>query len=431
MERKNKNYRTSLFLAIFFCVSVFTISIADAQVTELSKEAKKALDDRQDQLDAINAKIKAYNQIIKLKQSQGSTLADQIQSLQAQADKLEFEIGLNKKKVNDLEGDITSLSSRITEKESLISRQKQMLSELMRVYYSDYSGGAATLIFSADETFSYLNQEGWTTEVNDKISDLLDSVKTLRESLTGERTTLEEKKKEADALHMQLSTRNEYLEVTRYNKANLLIKTQAEVNKYDGLVDDLKAQQKALEDEINDIESGKVNQLSGLPSGNGQLAYPFVKKADGFFKCTSNPNNKPCISQFYGKPTCKTCGYTFHNGIDFAAPKNTTVMAAASGKVKDTGNMGTGAYGKWVTIEHDGGAKGLTTLYGHLNSISVSKGESVKQGDIIGKVGTTGNSTGYHLHFTVYGTSTYEVTTFKSGKKGPTGGHINPSKYLK
>lgn len=407
----------SLFLAVFFCVSVFTISIADAQVTELSKDAKKALDERQDQLDAINAKIKAYNQIIKLKQSQGSTLSDQIQSLQAQADKLELEIGLNKKKVNDLEGDIASLSSRIKEKESLISRQKQILSELMRIYYSDYSGGAATLIFSSNETFSYLNQEGWTTEVNDKISDLLDSVKTLRESLAGERAALEEKKKEADALHMQLTERNEYLESTKENKAHLLAKTQAEVNKYDDLVDELQKQREEIENEIEELEAGKVGQISGMPSfQKGLIAYPLKKYT---------------ISQGYGKTKFSKKAYASgkHNGIDFAAPTGTTLYAAGSGKVIGTGNLGRYAYGKWVAIDH---GNGIVTLYGHMSSISVSKGEKVDTGEKIGAVGSTGYSTGSHVHFTVFSANSYELVQSKTvkGLWIPIGATVNPSVYL-
>lgn len=417
MRRKNKYYRVSFFLAMLFCSSILFVASANAQVTELSKEAKKTLDKRQDQLDAINAKIKAYNQIINLKERQGSTLNDQIRSLEAQADKLEFEIGLNKKKIDDLEGDVTSLASRIAEKESLISRQRQMLSELMRIYYSDYSGSAATLIFSASETASYLNQEGWTTEVNDKVSDLLDSVKTLRESLVGERTALEEKKKEADALQMQLTERNDYLESTKDNKAYLLTKTQAEVKKYDTLVDDLQKQREEIESEIEELEAGKVGQISGMPSfQKGLLAYPLKKFT---------------ISQGYGKTSFSKKAYASgkHNGIDFAAPTGTALYAAASGKVIGTGNLGRYAYGKWVAIDH---GNGIVTLYGHMSSISVSKGEKVDQGEKIGAVGSTGYSTGSHVHFTVFSANSYELVQSKTvkGLWIPIGATVNPNVYL-
>lgn len=419
MRQKNKNYRIRLLLASFFCIGVFGAAFANASesVTDLSKEAKKALDERQDQLDAINAKIKAYNQIINLKQRQGSTLANQIQSLEAQANKLELEISFNKQKLDDLEGDISSLTSRIAEKESLISRQRQILSELMRTYYSDYSGGAATIIFSSNETLSYFSHESWTTEVNDKISDLLDSVKTLRESLVGERAALEEKKKEADALHLQLTERNEYLENTKDNKEYLLAKTQAEVNKYDSLVDDLQRQREEIESEIEELEAGKVGQLSGMPAfKKGLLAYPLKKFT---------------TSQGYGKTSFSKRAYKSgkHNGIDFAAPTGTTLYAAADGKVIGTGNLGRYAYGKWVAIDH---GNGIVTLYGHMNSISVSKGSKVDQGDKIGTVGSTGYSTGSHVHFTVFSANSYELVSSRTvkGLMIPIGATVNPNVYL-
>lgn len=90
----------------------------------------------------------------------------------------------------------------------------------------------------------------------------------------------------------------------------------------------------------------------------------------------------------------------FHSGIDIAAPMNTPIKASNTGKVIMAGWYG--GYGKVVIIDH-GIIRGqsITTLYGHLNSISVSQGQQVKQGQIIGRVGTTGYSTGPHCHFEV------------------------------
>ncbi len=85
-----------------------------------------------------------------------------------------------------------------------------------------------------------------------------------------------------------------------------------------------------------------------------------------------------------------------HTGLDFAAPSGTPAKAAASGTVVSTGYKG--AYGNQVVINHGGGVK---TTYSHLSSIGVSPGQKVSTGDQIGKVGSTGNSTGSHLHFEV------------------------------
>ncbi len=100
-----------------------------------------------------------------------------------------------------------------------------------------------------------------------------------------------------------------------------------------------------------------------------------------------------------------------HTGLDFAAPTGTRVDAVADGKVIFAGHAG--AYGKAVIIKHTDGKR---SLYAHLNRIATKKGKKVTSGQKIGKVGSTGNTTGPHLHF--------EVRS-KTGKK------LNPRPYLR
>ena len=86
-----------------------------------------------------------------------------------------------------------------------------------------------------------------------------------------------------------------------------------------------------------------------------------------------------------------------HAGIDIGAPYGTPIKAAASGTVTYSGNANDG-YGYYVIISH---GNGISTVYAHCSQLLVSKGEKVKQGDVVAKVGSTGNSTGNHLHFEV------------------------------
>lgn len=89
--------------------------------------------------------------------------------------------------------------------------------------------------------------------------------------------------------------------------------------------------------------------------------------------------------------------YEFHNGVDFAAPEGTPVYATAAGTVSEMG--WNPIFGLMVLIDH---GNGLHTLYGHLSSTYVEKGQQVQQSALIGAVGSTGRSTGPHLHYTVY-----------------------------
>jgi murein DD-endopeptidase MepM/ murein hydrolase activator NlpD len=112
------------------------------------------------------------------------------------------------------------------------------------------------------------------------------------------------------------------------------------------------------------------------------------------------PINGARISSGFGYRKHPILGYTkLHKGIDFAAPYGTPVYAAGSGKVKFAGWYS--SYGKYVKIEHN---STYNTAYAHLSKIpkSIKNGKHVKQGDVIGYVGSTGRSTGPHLHYEVY-----------------------------
>ena len=425
MERNKNLYRYSFI----FAVSVGLVLSSGFWVREaadmgLSDAEKKAIEDKQDKLDEIKAKIKAYNQIIDLKQRQGSTLATQIQSLEAQANKLELEINDNRARIENLTGEIGSLEKRIAAKELMILSQRRLLSELMRSASGQSSIGIARLIMESND------ESGWTMKDDERVAqtsgrlgELLEEIRMTKQELENEQTVLEHKKAEADSVQEQLAKQNDYLESTKDTKASLLSKTQSEVKKYNTIVDQLEEERDAIENEIESLESTKIGELNlkDMPAfKHGLLGYP-VKKVT--------------FSQGYGKTafakTSKFYGSSgFHNGLDFAMPTGTSVLTAADGKVVATGNNGRYAYGRWMAIDH---GNGIVTMYGHLSSVVKSKGSTVKKGDTIAKSGNTGNSTGPHLHFTVFSAKSFEIVpskSVKSVKDIPVGATVNPKNYL-
>ncbi len=114
--------------------------------------------------------------------------------------------------------------------------------------------------------------------------------------------------------------------------------------------------------------------------------------------------NGPNLDSYYISPVSgyrKSRGLHGNNAVDWAAPSGTPVVAAAAGTVTIAKYGGwNGGYGKYVVIKHNNGTQ---TLYAHMSSVSVYSGQSVVAGQLVGRVGTTGNSTGNHLHFEVRG----------------------------
>lgn len=381
--------------------------------------AADTLSEKKDALQEIIDKINAYKKISDLKERQHLNLSAQISSLETQAKTLETDIASNEVKLNSLEGELKMLSDRIVEKEVAIEEQKNILLDLFRSYYVDQPEEDASLFFSAGEVSSFLFAKEASAQTGDRIDDALNNLKALKKSVGEEYASVAVKKTEADTLKLQLIERNNFLASTKETKVTLLEQTKRDEKKYTNLIDKLKQEQDDIEQEINNLEADKVGDLnlSDLPDfGKSILIYP-VKSYT--------------LTQKYGK-TSYSGHYASgkHNGIDLANKVGTPIYAAADGKVVGVGNNGRYAYGRWIAIDH---GNGLTTLYGHLSAQNVSKGTKVSKGQRIGSLGNTGNSTGAHLHFTVFSSKSFDVVPSKivsSLKDIPVGATVNPLNYL-
>ena len=183
---------------------------------------------------------------------------------------------------------------------------------------------------------------------------------------------------------------NRYSNLEGYENSQLVIET---TKKIDILTKQIVIQSKSLDD-IEKLVKDKEKMLAAIPSIQPIKNNDLSRIASGFGMRT-DPFDK---------------SRKMHKGMDFSAPRNTPVYAASNGKIIRADSRSIG-YGKHIRIDH---GYGFVTLYAHLNSYNVNRGQTVKKGDIIGFVGNTGRSKGLHLH--------YEV--IKDGKS------VNPVNYF-
>ena len=183
---------------------------------------------------------------------------------------------------------------------------------------------------------------------------------------------------------------NRYSNLEGYENSELVIET---TKKIDILTKQLVIQSKSLDD-IEKLVENKQKMLAAIPSIQPIKNNDLTRMASGFGMRT-DPFDK---------------SRKMHMGMDFSAPRNTPVYAASNGKIIRADSRSSG-YGKHIRIDH---GYGYITLYAHLNSYNVKRGQVVKKGDIIGFVGNTGRSKGLHLHYEVH----------KGGKK------VNPINYF-
>ena len=171
---------------------------------------------------------------------------------------------------------------------------------------------------------------------------------------------------------------------------------QKSINDQQAIVDAYASDEKAIQAQIDQMKEQLKKQNTVVAAGS--YAWP----CPSCYIITSN----------YGYRYLELYGYTrLHAGVDIGAQYGAEVTAAAGGTVSIATHGSTG-YGNYVMLAH---ADGSVTLYGHMSSLAVSVGQTVKQGDVIGYVGSTGNSTGPHLHFEmrINGSTTDPMQFFK------------------
>ena len=207
------------------------------------------------------------------------------------------------------------------------------------------------------------------------MTELKNSLETEKKNLDNMKVSLETKKRNQVA-------RTKELETATAQKQAVVDQINADQNALFDILEDLEAESKKLNSEIQALQAQQAAK-NGNTKAPGAYLWP----------CPSSLT----ITSSYGYRTHPISGVKkLHTGMDIGASYGANVVAAAGGTVIMSKYYG--GYGNCIIIDHGGG---VATLYGHMSSLVAKNGQKVAAGETIGKVGSTGNSTGNHLHFEV------------------------------
>lgn len=317
-------------------------------------------------------------------QSDKSKALEEKALLDRQNDKLRSEISLLQQQSDETQTRITELTQKEQEQYELFCRQVREEEERGTVSYW-------SVLFKASSFTDLLARMDFVNEVMDYDRQVISDLQTTRQQLTEDKAALEQQKSEMESSQTKLQQ--------QVDAASTLIREYEETEAgHQAMLDE------AAEDEAR-IQALIRQQQSGGSSGGGGGSGS-NSGVDGYIWPT---NNTRVVTSPYGERWCPFHGYESHNGADIDAARGSAVLAAKSGRVIQAG--WNGGYGISVMIAHD---DGITTLYGHMDGCSVSVGQTVSQGETIGICGNTGNSSGAHIHYTMY----------------KNGGTIDPLPYL-
>jgi murein DD-endopeptidase MepM/ murein hydrolase activator NlpD len=262
-----------------------------------------------------------------------------------------------------------------------LARSRQILAVRLREIYKAGEPDVVTVILQSDGFADLLENTEFIRRINQQDTRIIRSVRDSRNEAHRIAKRLAKLETRQQALTAAVLARRNQVAGVRLRLDGVRAGKRARLA-------DVKAQRQSLQEDLASLEKEQSKIEAALRKAQGLPGAQPIRRGSGNFIW---PVNGP-ISGSFGE---QRPGH-IHAGIDIVAPSGTPIRAAGTGKVVLLG--WTGGYGNYTCIDHGGG---LSTCYGHQSGYATSNGASVRQGQVIGYVGSTGHSTGPHLHFEV------------------------------
>ena len=382
--------------------------------------AKASSSQLKSELNALKEDKKEIDKEIKKLEGQLSDNLKDMKDMVNQKNTIDQQIFMMYEKVENLNDQIVAYTTLIADKQEELDTAEMHLAELnkknkerIRAMEEDGALSYWSVLFKANSFADLLDRMNMIEEIaaadQRRLKEMSDTAKVVAEAkadLETERAGLEENKR-------QLQTSQEELEVKRAEADALLAKLIATGDEYEELLHKAEDEAKDLASDIKDkqneydeaLEAESSKNNSGSTNTTGGSGYYVPSNAKWLVPCKYTR-----FSSAFGwriHPVYKD--RRFHYGVDLGGPKGTPIKATRSGKVTLATYSSSAGY--YVKIDH---GDGFTSIYMHMTHYIVKKGDKVDAGEVIGYMGSTGTSTGSHLHFGI---------TYK-------GSYVNPAKYI-
>ena len=416
--------RTRVVRAVSLCLACVCLLVTATVYPASAATSSSSMSSLQNKLDKLSQSITQHKKELsdaKKKESAAkvleselkervSVIQDQISVLSGQIASVQNSIGQKEQEISAKETEIAEKETEIEEKELEIQDQWSDFKKHMAAMQELRDGGSVAMLSAVNDLYELLTFNEVMQDISIKDTEILDNMKNAKEALESDKLTLESQRSELQSKKADLDAQNSQMRA-KQNELNSSV-AAAQMSAAEA--------QQAQKDAQAAIESDEMNYEAVKKQIQKMIAAAAASKPTLSFTGFICPlKSYSRISSEYGWRKNPVTGVNkLHAGTDFAAPGGTPIYAAASGYVQVAG-WSSGGYGNYVIIYHgkmtDGNA--YSTLYGHMRSVATSAGKYVNQGDLIGYVGSTGNSTGNHLHLEVW----------KGGSKANA---VNPRGYI-
>ena len=352
-------------LTFLFCLSMVAPVLADE------------LDDRQAELNSVRAQAEDKRVQTEAAEKKVQSAASRLDAADRQLAAAENELAVVEAKRADTEGQISQNQVVLANTEKNLQNRTAVYNKRLRNIYEDGQINYLDVLFGAKDFQDFSTRMELLKRVIKFDVGLMDKIKSERQLILVKRQELEDEKATLVSLQQEAAAKRAVVSQRRAERASLLNQAKSERDQADAEYRDLLETSERIEEMIRWIEAGGQN----VGHGSGTMMWPYRGEITSPFGWRTHP--------IFGDAR-------YHSGLDIAADYGDTVVAADDGVVAFAGWLG--GYGNAVIIEH---GNGISTLYGHNSQLIVSEGQSVRKGQPISYIGSTGYSTGPHLHFEV------------------------------
>lgn len=370
----------------------------------------------------LNNQKNQIDKNIKDKKGQISNIEKEVKSVKEELEELNEEIAAKEDEIEDLTQELNSLNNEISElgkklevEQAKYDQQYDLFCKRLTAQYKMGKVSYLDVLLNSKSLTDFISRFYIMEKIAEYDNKLLTQIEEQKTALENSKAELEKKKSNLSEKQAKLKMEQINLSNKKTVKNKYVSKLTAEEQKLAKQIEELTEQRRQIDNELKRIaaEAARANAGGFIYSG-GRLTFPLQSyvRVSSYFG-------------YRGSAATGGVGSSYHKGIDFAASIGTNILTAEAGTVINISNTCThnysktaetrcscgGGYGNYIMISH---GSGLVTLYAHCTSIDAKVGDTVYAGQKIGTVGTTGYSTGAHLHFSVILNGTY----------------VNPAPYL-
>lgn len=355
------------------------------------KKSESEISEAEKEKDKLQSGINDVKQILSGLNSQKNNLKSYVTQLDSNLNEIQENLSDLEEQIEKKQAEIDTTQKELEEAKAKEARQYEDMKKRIRFMYEKRDSAYLEIIFKSTGFGDFLNRNEYINKITEYDQDLLEQLVKQKKEVIAKEEELEKEMEELEALRQEEEENRMSVETLISAKEQEIKAYDSDISNKEQLIKEYEAEIAAQNATIKALEQAIAAEKKRLIAENASvITYdggPFA------FPCP----NYTRISDDYGDRIHPTLGVKqFHNGVDLAAPSGSPILAAYDGTVIAAAYSST--MGNYIMIDH---GDGLFTIYMHASSLLVSNGTTVVKGEKIALVGSTGRSTGPHLHFSV------------------------------